>query len=75
MTRQPESGFNVEKAITEHIPAELKAAEADVKQLESKLDAARERVYRLRSIAQAIGMKPEIAPESDEPRQAVGATA
>lgn len=51
-----ESGFNVEKAITEHIPTELKAAQSDVAALERKLDVARERVYRLRAIAQAIGL-------------------
>ncbi|OFX00110.1 MAG: hypothetical protein A3E78_04000 [Alphaproteobacteria bacterium RIFCSPHIGHO2_12_FULL_63_12] len=59
---EPVGGFNVEKAILQHIPDELKAAEKEVATLERKLDAARERVYRLRNIAAAVGyngMEPE----------------
>ena len=56
-------GFNIEKALDDNWAGELKHAERDVKQLEAKLDAARERVYRLRAIGQAAGLtKPEPSP-------------
>lgn len=65
-------GFNLEKAIDDHGPAELKAAELKVRELESKLDTARERLYRLRSIihsAKASTHAPNHDPAPVEPVQ------
>ena len=60
-------GFNLEKAITEHAPAELAAAEKEVRDLDRKLDAARERVYRLKNILSAAGHRaPEPEPKVEE---------
>ena len=63
-------GFNVEKAIVEHVPEELKAAEREVRLLERKLDSARERVYRLRNILAAVAPVAS-NPEAEQPPSAV----
>lgn len=60
-------GINVERALNEHLPAELQDAERAVKALEAKLDAARERVYRLRAIAQAAGLTKLTDPSTPAP--------
>lgn len=63
-----ESGFNLERALDTHLPAELRAAERVVRDLEVKIDAARERLYKLRAIATSAGLKskPEEAPITED---------
>jgi hypothetical protein len=57
-----ESGFNLERALDQHLPGELRAAEKVVAEIEAKLNTARERLYRLRAIAQSAGLKVDAEP-------------
>jgi hypothetical protein len=61
-SQHTESGFNLERALEAHLPGELRAAEKVVAEAEAKLNAARERLYRLRAIAQSAGLKVDADP-------------